>query len=503
MTNPNGSLLEMKNIVKSFPGVMAVDDVSFDIRPGEVHALVGENGAGKSTFIKILTGVYTRDSGEMLMDGLPVEIKNVNDAKHLGIAYIPQEITLAPRLSTARNIMLGEEPTKFGLIDTKALNQKAREVLDKIGLHGLDLNMAVKKLGVGERQMVMLSKALLYKPKILVLDEPTAPLTRAEVQELFKVIRRLKADGVGIVYISHRMEEIFEIADSVSVMRNGKLVATLDTKETTPDKIVTYMIGKQLNEMYPKEKVEIGSPLLMVKGLHGSKMVKGVNLTVHQGEIVGIFGLVGAGKSELAMTLAGGLPKVSGEIILNGESLQSKSPHDAVMKGLVLIPKDRRDEGLLLQTDIVNNVTLPSLDKWTRSKFIDTKSQRTITQNLMEDLSIRARNSGQLVYELSGGNQQKVVLAKWLATQDACLFIFDEPTRGVDVGAKTEIYGIIGKLVKRGAGVILMSSELPEVLAVSDRIVVFNKGQIVSEHQAANATADLLLAEAMGGTREN
>jgi ABC-type sugar transport system ATPase subunit len=497
--NPD-ALLMMWRIVKNFPGVRAVDDVTFEVRPNEVHALVGENGAGKSTLIKILTGVYSKDEGGIHLHGKPVEIHSVASARHHGIAYIPQEITLVPRLDVARNIMLGQEPTRFGWVRQADLLQGAQAVLQRLGIEHLDLRQPIRKLGVGERQMVMIAKALLGKPSILVLDEPTAPLTRAEIDHLFVIIRRLKEQDVGIIYISHRMEEIFEIADRVSVMRNGKLVATLNIAQTTPDQIVTHMIGRRLDEMYPKEAVAVGEPVLEVRDVRGNKQVSDVSFTVHRGEILGIFGLVGAGKSELTQTLAGGLPMMGGSVRINGQELNVKSPHDAIEKGIVLIPKDRRDEGLLLDMDISENVTLPSLNRWSRLGLVQGRTQRRVAQEQVNALSIRARSVRQQVRDLSGGNQQKVVLGKWLATHDASIFIFDEPTRGVDVGAKTEIYRIIGQLVKRGAGVILVSSELPEVLSVSDHVLVMSSGRVVAEHAARAATADMLLGEAMGGS---
>jgi ribose transport system ATP-binding protein len=491
--------IRMDCIIKDFPGVRAVDSVDLELRPGEIHALVGENGAGKSTLVNILTGVYTCDTGQIFVGDREVKIGSPAQAEALGIACIHQEPTLVPHLDIATNIFLGREFTSgLGLLQRRKAQEAAREVLTRLEVD-LDPTTPVSELSIGEQQMVGICRALVESPVVFVLDEPTGALTRMEVERLFTLLKRLREEGVSILYISHRMEEIFELADRVTVMRNGKQVGTLTIAETDTNEVVRMMIGKDLADFYPKEKVERGAELLRVEGLSLGEAVRNVNLTIHAGEVVGIYGLVGAGQAELAYTLAGAREATSGRVLVAGEPIQLSSPAHALNHGIALVPRERREEGLILSMTVKENITLAALREWSRGGFVNFAAERRAANEQVQALSIRTPSLNQQVRNLSGGNQQKVVLAKWLA-QNSRILICDEPTRGVDVGAKTEIYAILTRLLKEGSGILFISSELPEVLSLSDRILVLFRGQVVLDKPATDVSGDELLACALVGS---
>jgi ribose transport system ATP-binding protein len=492
-------VVRMEHIVKEFPGIRAVNNVDLELRAGEIHALVGENGAGKSTLVNILTGVYTCNAGKIYVNDKAVHIGSPGQAETLGIMCIHQEPALIPHFDVARNIFLGREfTTKFGLVNVRKAQKAAREVLKRLELD-LDPTAPITDLSIGEQQMVGICRALVRSPVIFVLDEPTGALTRTEVDRLFALLKRLRNEGVSILYISHRMEEIFELADCVTVMRNGERIATVPIADTTTQEVVHMMIGKNLDNFYPKEKVERGIELLRVEGLCSGSAVKDVNLTIHAGEVVGIYGLVGAGQSELAYSLVGAKQISAGRLLFEGDPINVRSPADALHNGIALISRERRDEGLILSMSVKENITLAALKEWSRGGLINFAKEGKAANIQVEALSIRTQSLKQQVRYLSGGNQQKVVLAKWLL-QKSRIIICDEPTRGVDVGAKTEIYTILAQLLKAGTGILFISSELLEVISLSDRILVMFQGQVVLNKPTQDVTSDELLAYALVGT---
>jgi ribose transport system ATP-binding protein len=490
--------VRMENIVKEFPGIRAVDKVDLELNAGEIHALVGENGAGKSTLVNVLTGVYPCDSGKIYINDKSVHIGSPGQAEALGIMCIHQEPSLVPHFDVAANIFLGREFTSgTGLIRRKAAHEAAKEVLQRLALD-LDPTCPVADLSMGEQQMVGICRALVRSPVVFVLDEPTGALTRAEVERLFALLKRLKNEQVSILYISHRMEEIFNLADCVSVMRNGKKIATLPIAETDTQEVVRMMIGKNLTEFYPKEKVEKGKELLRVEDLSSGEAVKNVSLTVHSGEVVGIYGLIGAGQAELAYSLVGARQMTSGKVIVDGNQISLRSPAEALRSGIALVPRERRDEGLILPMNVKDNITLAALRDFSVKGLINFAKEARAASEQVEALSIRTQNLKQQVRNLSGGNQQKVVLARWLA-QKSRIIICDEPTRGVDVGAKTEIYAILTRLLKEGTGILFISSELPEVYSLSDRILVMFRGEVVLDKYTNEVSSDELLDYALVG----
>lgn len=493
------STIRMEHIVKTFPGILAVDDVDLELAPGEIHALVGENGAGKSTLINVLTGVYGCDAGRIFVGDRQVHIGSPGQAEALGIMCIHQEPALVPHLDVASNIYLGREVTAgLGLfVRRRKVREAARAVLERLDLH-IDPAQPASELSVGEQQMVGICRALVRSPRIFVLDEPTGALSRTEAARLFALLRRLRGEGVAILYISHRMEEIFDLADRVSVMRNGKRIATLPIAETSTAEVVRMMIGKELVDFYPKEAVERGAELLRVDGLSSGTAVRDVNLTIHAGEVVGVYGLVGAGQAELAYSLVGARPITAGKLYLEGREITIASPAQALRYGVALVPRERRDEGLILPMPVKENITLAALRAWSRGGLINFGAERRAAARQVQSLSIRARSLTQPVHELSGGNQQKVVLARWLAHRSR-IIVCDEPTRGVDVGAKTEIYAILTRLLREGTGILFISSELPEVLSLSDRILVMFRGRVVLDKPAREVTSDEVLAHALVG----
>ncbi len=484
-------IVELTHISKEFPGVKALDDVCFYLKPGEVHALLGENGAGKSTLMKILCGIYERDSGEFMVGGEAVHSLTPKLAQELGIAIIHQELNMCSHLSVAENIFLAREEQRFGLIRQRAMNEKAGEVLRTLKLD-IDPMTIVGKLPVSKQQMVEIAKALSTNARILIMDEPTSALTENEIKELFRIIRELKAQGKAIVYISHRLEELKEITDRLTILRDGRFVTTMDYKDTSIPEIISYMVGREIKEKYPRIDSIRGNKLLEVRHLSAG-IVKDVSFDLYQGEIIGFAGLMGAGRTELVRALFGADSMDSGEIILEGKKLSIKSPMDAIREGIVCAPEDRKKEGLCTELTIKENIGLANLDRiCNRVGIVRGKKEEELTRKAVSDLKIKTPSLSQNVKNLSGGNQQKVVVGKWLVRK-ARVVIFDEPTRGIDVAAKVEIYNLMNRLKEEGIGVIFVSSELPEILGMSDKIFVMCDGRITGQLNLEEATQDKIL----------
>ena len=491
-------VLEMRGIQKSFPGVHVLDDVSLTVYPGEIHALMGENGAGKSTLMKIMAGAVRADAGEIWLDGLPVEIDTPLCAMTLGVGMIYQELQLAPHLSVAENIFLGREPKRLpGWIDAAKMRRDAQELMDSLGMT-LDVRTLVGGLAVAQRQMVEIAKATSRRAKIIAMDEPSATLTAHELENLWILIRRLQSQGIGIVYISHRMDEVFQIADAVTILRDGHVVGSRSIREISREEVLKLMVGRDLDETYPKVAAEPGRPILEVRGLARRGVLENINLTVHAGEVVALAGLVGSGRTEIARCLFGADPCSAGEMRLAGVPYAPRSPHDAIRAGIGFVTEDRKEQGVLLNLSVRENISLASLPKFSRLGFLRRILERAQAQESVERLRVRTPSIEQRVGNLSGGNQQKIVLAKWLETQPK-LLILDEPTRGIDVGAKREIYGIINDLAAQGVAILMISSELPEVLGMADRIVVVRDGRIAGQLSRADATQEKVGQLALAG----
>lgn len=467
----------MKNITKTFPGVKALDNVTFDLQAGEVHALLGENGAGKSTLIKVLGGIYHADGGEILIDGKQVEINSVPDAERNGVAIIHQELVLVPYMSVAENIFLGREIGKGATVDLAAEEREAQKVLDDLGMD-IKAGTLVKDLPIAQQQMVEITKAVSANARILVMDEPTSSISDKEVDNLFGIIRDLKQKGVGIIYISHKMSELDVICDRVTVMRDGQYVATKVVKETTRDELIALMVGRQLTNYYVRDfQTEPGEVVLKVDHLSDGNKVKDVSFELHKGEIIGFSGLVGAGRSEAMEALFGLTTGVTGDVTINGKKAQIKNPTEAMQNGLALVPENRKEEGLYLIRDIEYNTTIEVLHEFIARLRVDEKKASSITAKAIEMMRTKTPSQAQIIGNLSGGNQQKVMIGRWLATNPNIL-ILDEPTRGIDVGAKAEIYTIMNDLAKKGVSIIMISSELPEIINMSDRVYVMALGEI-------------------------
>jgi rhamnose transport system ATP-binding protein len=492
-------LLEVRDIEKTFPGVRALSGVSFDVRAGEVHALLGENGAGKSTLIKIVSGVYQPDLGSILVNGTLVHFSTPDDARRAGVATIYQELLLFPELSVAENIFLGHAPlARAGRIDWRAMRAEAERLLDSLEINDLSADQIVGALSVGNRQRVEILRALSHDARILIMDEPTAALTESDVTRLFDVVRRLKRRGVGIVYISHRLDEIFAIADRVTVLRDGAFVGAREVADTNVAELVQMMVGRRLESLFPKTVAPIGAPVLEARDLVRRPLTKGVSLTVRSGEIVGLAGLVGSGRSELAQTLFGMTPSESGDVRLNGETVRIDSPETARAKGIAYVPEDRGTQGLVRGMSVLHNFSLAALGSLSRAGFIDRAAERRMAQEGVARFSVKTSSVDEIAGRLSGGNQQKIVLGKWLANNPK-LLILDEPTRGIDVGAKAEIHRLMSQLAGEGVAILMISSELPEVLGMSDRVLVMREGRLVAEFDRAEASSEAVGAAMMGG----
>lgn len=469
-------IIRMENIEKSFPGVKALKGVNIAVRAGEVHALVGENGAGKSTLIKILMGVYQKDAGDIYIEGKKVNIKDPMQAKAYGLGAVYQDITLAPHLSVGENFFLGKLPsTKNGLVDWKTINKVTKETLEELDID-IDPTTLVKNLTVAQQEMVTIAKTVHEEAKLIVFDEPTALLANEETEELFKLINKLKSNGVGIIYISHRMEEIFNICDRVTVLKDGTWVNTLDISDTDEDALISMMVGRSVEDMYSIKHPTIGEKVLEVKGLTKQGYFENINLELHKGEILGLFGLVGSGRTDIVRCIFGAEPFDAGEVIVNGKKVSIKSPSDGIRHGIGLLPEDRKLQGLCLNLSVAENTNLASYKDITRLGVINAKKEKDRAEKYKQDLRIKTPSIIQKVKNLSGGNQQKVVISKWLC-KDSNIFIFDEPTVGVDVGAKVEIYKLFEQLLAKGNAIILISSYLPEVMGLADKLMVISEGR--------------------------
>ena len=489
--------VSMEHITKTFPGVKALDDVQLHLRAGEVMALLGENGAGKSTLMKILSGVYTRDSGSIEIFGHKVEGDlNTKQAQELGVAIIHQELNMCQHLSVSANMFLGREILKGGRMDTAEMNRQAREQLAKLGIHDLDPNTTVGDLTVGRQQMVEIAKALLINAKVLVMDEPSSALSNAEIEEMFRIVRELRSQGCAIVYISHRLQELHHIVDSVTIMRDGHYITEGKFTDFTMEQIIANMVGHEITNQFPRDTVPRGKKVLEVKHLRAGRMVKDVSFDAYEGEVLGFSGLVGAGRTETMRAIFGADPKDGGEIILDGKKLTIHNPADAIRQGIVLAPEDRKKDGLCTKLSIRSNIALPNLDLiCAKLGTVLRGKENKMIEKGKSSLTIKMSSAEVDAGSLSGGNQQKVVVAKWLA-RDSRVVIFDEPTRGIDVAAKVEIYEIINQLKKNGVVVIIVSSELPEVMGISDRILVMCNGRITGEVDTRGTTEEEIMTYA-------
>ncbi len=490
------AILEVRNIVKEFPGVRALGGVDLTVLGGEVHALVGENGAGKSTLIKILAGVYQKDSGEILFEGEPIELHSAHDSLQRGIKVVFQELALIKGLSVAENVFLESFPLRRNrTIDWKTLTARTREILDSIGLD-LDPMEEVGRLTVSQQQMVEIARALSHEAKVVIMDEPTSALTPNEIKLLFDVIRTLKGMGIGILYVTHKLEEVFALCDRATVFRDGMRISTRAISDTDQKEIVTDMVGREINTLFPRSHSGRGDTVLEVKGLSTAAKLKDVSLSVHAGEVVGVFGLLGAGRTELAKAIFGLDGVTAGAITVHGARLRPGSTTHSARAGLGLLTEDRKGEGLVLQMSVGQNMTLPSLREFSTAGYIRTGAENARAQSFVQQLSIKTPSLTHKVEYLSGGNQQKVLIARWLMKK-LSVIILDEPTRGIDVGAKVEIHRLIDELAKGGLAVIVMTSEMPELLGVSDRILVMSNGRITGEFGQADATQEKILAAAI------
>ncbi|MDO4323579.1 MAG: sugar ABC transporter ATP-binding protein [Lachnospiraceae bacterium] len=469
-------LLEMKHVCKSFPGVKALQDVSLQLRAGEIHALLGENGAGKSTLIKVLGGIYIAEEGEIYIEGKKVTIGGVKDAQANGIAIIHQELVLVPHMTVAENIFLGREHGKGSFADRESMEREAQSLLDAYQMN-ISADSLIKDLTIAQQQMVEIVKAISFNSKILVMDEPTSSISDKEVGFLFETMRTLTKKGVGIIYISHKMSELEEICDRVTVMRDGTYVGTKVVKETTKDELVAMMVGRELTNYYTRDFAASSEVVLKCENISDGKMARGASFELHRGEIIGFAGLVGAGRSEVMKCIFGLTKNATGDIYMDGKKVQIKSPIDAVKHGIALVPEDRKLEGLYKVQSVRFNSTIQVLKDFIKGIIVDQDKEEKITQDYIEMMSTKTPTQEQLIGNLSGGNQQKVMIGRWLATKPKVL-ILDEPTRGVDVGAKSEIYAIMNDLAKQGMSIIMISSELPEILNMSDRIYVMREGKV-------------------------
>lgn len=496
----HNELLRLVGISKNFPGVRALHNVHLEVRRGEVHALLGENGAGKSTLMKILSGAYSRDAGEIFWEGRKIEVQDPHAAQQLGIGIIYQEFNLVPQLSIAENVWISREPLKnqaLHLIDWAEMIERTKLLLQELNID-LDPRRPVAGLGVAMQQMVEIAKALSLDAKLLIMDEPTSALAAAEINHLFEIIRKLKQRGVSVVFISHHLDEVFEICDRGTILRDGEFIKTVNLKDTSKAELIQWMVGRSLDQQYPKLPGRRGQEALKVEHLNRKGVLHDVSFSAYTGEILGIAGLVGAGRTELVKAIFGADPIDSGKVYVFGKHAHIHSPENAIRAGLGLLPEDRKQEGLVLLLSVAQNVSMASLDKiQSRSGLLNLRAEKASVSNFIQKLRILTPGMNQKVQYLSGGNQQKVVLAKWLASQSRIL-IFDEPTRGIDVGTKVEVYNLMNTLVQNGAAVIMVSSEMPEMLGMSDRILVMHQGRITAEYTREEATQEKVLAAAMG-----
>ena len=500
-------ILEMVHITKEFPGVKALDDVTFKVKKGEIHALVGENGAGKSTLMKILSGVYPYGtySGDIFIEGKKQHFRNIKDSERAGVAIIYQELTLVKGMTVGENIFLGREPVENGIINWNKVYADSKKLFEKLNIE-IDVYEKVENLGIGQQQMVEIAKAVSRDSKILILDEPTAALTEGETRQLFRILKDLKNHGVTCIYISHRLEEIFEIADTVTVLRDGKTISTDPISDLTEDEIIRRMVGRELTQRYPKVPHKAKRTIMEVRNFSvydkdnpEKKIIDNVSFEIKEGEILGISGLMGAGRTELFMSIFGAYPgRKEGEIWLEGEKINIENPRQAIDHGICYLTEDRKQYGLVLLMDIKDNILLPNYQKFANGGIIDLSKSLRTALDFVDRLRIKIASPFQRVENLSGGNQQKVIIAKWLLANPKIL-ILDEPTRGIDVGAKYEIYNLMNQFVEQGVGIVMISSELPEILGMSDRILVMQKGRIAGQLLAEEATQEKIMTLATGG----
>jgi ribose transport system ATP-binding protein len=491
-------ILQARSISKSYPAVRALADVDFDLRAGEVHALVGENGAGKSTLARIIAGVTEQDAGEMKLNGRPYIAESRSDAEKHGVRMVMQELNLIGSLSVAENIYIEKLPSRFGLVDYGKLNEAASRIMEQVGLDDVDPGTPVRLLAVGQQQMVEIAAGLSRQCRILALDEPTASLTDKEIELLFYQIKRLKAERVGVIYISHRIEEVIKIADRVTVLRDGRLISSRPTSELAADDIIRMMVGRDLEQARLRRGGRAGPVALRVEGLNLRDKVRDVSFEVRRGEILGVAGLMGSGRTETMRAIFGADRAESGRVYLSGEAKPARidSPRDAVRSGIALLTEDRKEQGLLLPLSIRRNISLVRLNDLSRFGWMEEAKERSVAERHAEALSIRCSSTGQKAGQLSGGNQQKVVIAKWLY-RDCDVLIFDEPTKGIDVGAKFEVYAMLGKLADEGKAIIFVSSELKELMAVCDRIIVFSAGTVAGSFTRDSWSREKIMAAAL------
>jgi ribose transport system ATP-binding protein len=485
----------MSGIDKYFPGVQALTAASLEVRPGEIHVLLGENGAGKSTLMKILCGQYQADAGEVVFSGEVVRPTGPLEAERLGLVMIHQELNLVPGLTVAENIYLGHEPTSGGLIGERAMSVGARDLLHRLRC-AIDPDTPVSELSVAEQQLVEIARALQRRARLLVMDEPSAALSDTEIEALFGVVRDLVSDGVPVIYISHRMPEIFAIGDRVTVMRDGHTVGTREVGGTDVAELIRLMVGRTIAERVPKRDVALGEIVLEIEGLSAAALSRPVDLSLREGEILGVAGLMGSGRTELARAIFGADPSDAGIVTVAGRTLSGHGPSDSIAAGVGFLTEDRKQQGLVLQCSVTENISLPSLDEVSRAGVIDVGAERELARTEVDRLHIRVASLDQALVNLSGGNQQKVVLARWLAARCRVL-LFDEPTRGIDVGAKAEIYELIGRLVEQGVGIVLISSEMPELIGLSDRVAVMHEGSLQGILPRADATQERIMELAL------
>ena len=488
-------ILELKNISKSFSGVEVLHEVPFALRPGEVHALLGENGAGKSTLVKIITGVHQPDKGEILLKGEPVHFGDARESRQAGIAAIYQELSLFPDLDVAENIFAGRQPvTSSGRVDWRKLYAEADKLLESLGVK-LDLKQKARTLSIAQQQMVEIARAFSIHAQILIMDEPTSSLTLHEVDDLFRLVRRLRAEGTAIIFISHRLEELFALADRVTVLRDGSYVDTREIKDVTRDDLIRMMVGRTITNLFPKQDVQAGDVVLRVENLTCAGSFYDVSFELRRGEILGLAGLVGAGRTNVARAIFGVVPPTSGKIEVEGRVVAITSPHQAIRLGLAYVPEDRQLHGLIPAMPLTSNISLAMLPHYAQMGWLQDKRERKSAYDAAVQMEVRANNVWQLARELSGGNQQKVVLAKWLSTNPRIL-ILDEPTRGIDVGTKAAVHGLMSKLASEGMAILMISSELPEILGMSDRVIVMREGHMTGHFTRAEATQEKIISAA-------
>ena len=498
-SNPQ-NILQVQNLSKAFLGMKALDNIQFDLKKGEVHALMGENGAGKSTFMKILMGMLTPDSGEIIFEGEALKKYNVNEILHKGISMIHQEILVVPELTVAQNIFLGRETNYWNWLNDKRINQKAQELLKLMGVN-INAQSKIKNLSIAEMQMVEIAKAISNNAKVIIMDEPTSALSDKEVSMLFKIIKDLKAKGVAIIYISHKMDEIYEITDRITILRDGKYIATKNTSELDKNELIALMVGREIESLFPvndsiRVATECSPVVLSVQNLNKKGKFKDINFEVFAGEVLGIAGLMGAGRTEIARAIFGLDKFESGEITLKGQKIKIKSPQDAIKKGIGYVSEDRKALGFIPALSVKENISLSSLADFSKAWFVNATNEKEATTQLANDLKIKATSINQKVMNLSGGNQQKVVIGRVLLSSPS-IIILDEPTRGIDVGAKFEIYKLIKQLTEKGVAIIMISSELPEILGMSDRILVLSKGKQTALLSKKEATQEKIMQYAV------